>query len=145
MAEALLVEAGIRLEVPVEDREAAVRACGAVLEELGTIQPEYAEAMWERELIFSSYVGEGVAIPHGTDASRKFVNRAQLVVLRFAEPIDWEGETVRLAVGIASKGNEHVTVLGQLAEVLLDDDYRNLLFESSNKSEIAELLTKVIG
>lgn len=145
MADQVLSADAVHLEVTANSRKDAVRICGHYLLEAGAIEPAYIDAMWERELLMSSYVGEGVAIPHGTDASRTYVRHAQLVVVRFATPIDWDGEAVGLAVGIASAGHEHVEVLGALAEALLDGEVRARLFNSKQPREIADLLTKAFG
>ena len=145
MTDTVLTADAVHIGVTASSREGAVRLCGSYLLDLGAIEPPYIDAMWERELIMSSYVGEHVAIPHGTDASRMYVKRAQLVVVRFAEPIDWDGESVEMAVGIASAGHEHVEVLGSLAEALLDDHIRTRLFTTTEPQEIAELLTKAFG
>ena len=145
MTNTVLTADAVHIGVTASSREEAVRLCGAYLLELGAIEPPYVDAMWERELIMSSYVGERVAIPHGTDASRAYVRRAQLVVVRFAAPVDWDGESVEMAVGIASAGHEHVEVLGSLAEALLDEHIRTRLFGTTEPQEIADLLTKAFG
>ena len=140
MTSQLLTAAGIQLGVTASSREEAVRTCGKILLELGAVEPNYVDAMWEREQIFSSYIGEGVAIPHGTDQSRVSVNFAQLSLVRFQEPIDWDGESVSLAIGIASKGSEHSDLLGGLAELLLDEARSNLLNTTQDKNVIVKLL-----
>ena len=140
MAE-LLQTAGISLDATASSREEAVRICGALLLELGAIEPEYAEAMWEREQIFPSEIGGGFAIPHGTDESRRHVLVDQLVFVRFREPFTWVNEEVHACVGIASAGDGHVELLGTLAELLLDDDARAMLLESSDVEAIRTLLT----
>lgn len=145
MTNTVLTADAVHIGVTASSREEAVRLCGAYLLEVGAIEPPYVDAMWERELIMSSYVGERVAIPHGTDASRAYVRRAQLVVVRFAAPVDWDGESVEMAVGIASAGHEHVEVLGSLAEALLDEHIRTRLFSTTEPREIADLLTKAFG
>jgi mannitol/fructose-specific phosphotransferase system IIA component len=98
--------------------------------------------MWERELVISSFVGELTAIPHGTHASREFVNFAQLTIHRYLEPIDWDGESVMLTVGIASANDDHVELLGTLAEVLMEPSQREVLFTSQEPAEIVELIGK---
>jgi mannitol/fructose-specific phosphotransferase system IIA component len=85
-------------------------------------------------------MGEGVALPHGTDASRKYVNFAQLVLVRFANQVEWDGEQVRLCIGIAAKGDEHGELLGDLAEKLLDEKSYKQLMESNSTTELLELL-----
>lgn len=132
--------AGIRLGATASSREEAVRLCGELLQSLGAVELGYIDAMWERENIISSYMGEGVALPHGTDASRQYVNFAQLVFVRFENPVEWDGEQVRLCIGIAAKGDEHGELLGNLAEKLLDESSYKKLMESDSTNELLELL-----
>jgi mannitol/fructose-specific phosphotransferase system IIA component len=96
--------------------------------------------MVAREKIVSSYMGEGVALPHGTGDSRKYVNFTQLVFVRFANPVDWEGEKVKLCIGIAAKGDEHGELLGNLADKLLDESSYSTLMNSASEQEILDLL-----
>ena len=96
--------------------------------------------MQEREQIFSSYMGNGVAIPHGTDASRSLVNFGQLVFVRFEEEVPWGDERVKIAIGIAAKEDEHGEILGNLADVLLDE---NALAELINTNE-AEVVLRLL-
>ena len=143
MTNAVLAAEGIFLDVTASSRKEAVLLCGKHLLELGAITEPYIEKMWERELILSSYVGETVAIPHGTEDSRQYVNFAQLVFIRFKEPIDWDGEVVNITVGIASANNEHVDILAALADILLDEEKKNLLLQSKDKNQILELMGSV--
>lgn len=132
--------AGIRLGATASSQEEAVRLCGELLKDLGAVESGYIDAMWERENIISSFMGEGVALPHGTDASRALVKFTQLVFVRFGQDVDWDGEQVRLCIGIAAKGDEHGELLGNLAEKLLDPSSYNKLMESNSETEILELL-----
>ncbi|CAB4562636.1 MAG: PTS sugar transporter subunit IIA [Actinobacteria bacterium] len=140
----LLQTAGIVLDATASSREEAVAVCGSLLRELGAIEPEYAEAMWEREQIFPSEIGGGFAIPHGTDKSRQYVLFDQLVFVRFLEPIAWVNEQVSVAIGIAAAGDGHVEILGNLAEILLDDASAQVLLSSTSEEEIRSLLVKGI-
>lgn len=138
----LVQPAGILLGVTASSREEAVTLCGELLEKLGCVSREYVDAMWEREQIFSSFIGNGVAIPHGTDASRVYVIQTQVVMLRFSQPIDWDGEEVSMCFGIASNGDEHGEILANIANLLLDDeDYQELLSEN-DANKLVELLSK---
>jgi PTS system mannitol-specific IIA component len=132
--------AGIRLDATASSQEEAVRLCGSVLQDLGAVGPEYLDAMVERERIISSFMGEAVALPHGTDDSRKYVNFTQLVFVRFANLVDWEGEKVKLCIGIAAKGDEHGELLGNLADKLLDEASYSTLMNSASKQEILDLI-----
>jgi mannitol PTS system EIIA component len=132
--------AGIRLGATASSREEAVRLCGETLHTLGAVNKEYLDAMWERENIISSYMGEHVALPHGTDASRQHVNFAQLVFVRFDEMVEWDGELVKLCIGIAAKGDEHGELLGNLADKLLDEVSYKTFMESNSPSELLALI-----
>lgn len=136
----LLQRAGISLDATASSAEEAVGICGQLLVDLGAVTPDYAQAMWEREQIFPSAIGGGFAIPHGTDESRVHVLFDQLVFVRFTEPLSWEGEEVTACVGIASAGDGHVELLGNLAELLLDDDARELLLTSTDTETIQSVL-----
>jgi PTS system mannitol-specific IIA component len=138
----LLQLAGITLDATASSREEAVALCGKMLVELGAVSAEYADAMWEREQVFPSEMGEGFAIPHGTDESRAFVNFDQLVFLRLREEITWVNEPVSVCVGIASAGDGHVEILGNLADILMDDDAAHILRNSTNPEEIRDLIMK---
>ena len=136
----LLQLAGISLDATASSREEAVRICGELLVELGAIDQAYADAMWEREQIFPSEIGGGFAIPHGTDESRVHVKFDQLVFVRFRTAFTWSSEEVQACVGIASRGDGHVELLGTLAELLLDDDARNFLLTSADGEAIRRML-----
>ena len=136
----LIQKAGIRLDVAASSPEEAVRICGELLIELGAISLEYAAAMWEREQKFSSAIGMGFAIPHGTDESRVFVKFDQLVFLRLATPIAWGDEEVSCVLGIASSGDGHVEILGNLAELIQDEQKLEVLVTSGDQDQVLELI-----
>ena len=98
------------------------------------------DAMLERENSVSTFVGEGVAIPHGTLAGKDAVKDDAIVVLRFPDGVDWDGNEVSVAVGIAAKGNGHIALLSQLATVLLDPDKAAALRGATTSDRVYELL-----
>src|SRR5258705_715897 len=99
--------------------------------------------MLERERSISTYVGEGVAIPHATLAGKSAVQRDALAVLRFPEGVDWGGETVSVCVAIAAVGDGHVEILSELAQILLDPDRAAALRAATTSDEVIRLLTPV--
>lgn len=133
----------VRLGLRAVDKWDAVRQSGALLVEVGACQPAYADAMVERERSISTFIGEGVAIPHGTDSSRAFVNRTALGVLQFPEGVDWDGNEVRICVAIASRGDEHVAVLSALAQILMEPDQAERLRTASNADDVLALLAGI--
>jgi mannitol/fructose-specific phosphotransferase system IIA component len=142
VAEVLPVE-GIRLGLEAVDKWDAIRQCGAVLLELDAVEAGYPETMLEREKSVSTFIGEGVAIPHGTDQSRALVKNTTLGVLQFPSGVDWDGQTVRICVAIAAKGDEHVTVLSALAQILMVPEQAERLRSSSDPNAVRELLESI--
>ncbi|MEV4535087.1 PTS sugar transporter subunit IIA [Asanoa sp. NPDC049518] len=140
---ALLDPAAIRLAETAADRDAAIRRCGEVLVEVGAVAPAYVSAMLEREQSVSTYVGEGVAIPHGTLAGKETVLRDALAVLRFPDGVDWGGQPVTVCVAIAARGDGHVEVLGELAQILLDPDRAAALRAATDQATVYDLLTPI--
>jgi mannitol/fructose-specific phosphotransferase system IIA component len=118
MATALLPAEGIRLGLTASDRFDAVRMSGEVLVEIGAVDPPYVEAMLERERGISTSLGEGFAIPHGTEDSRRYIRQTMLSFLQFPGGVEWDDDDVVVCVGIAAVGDEHVGVLANLARVL---------------------------
>ncbi|MGA5300972.1 PTS sugar transporter subunit IIA [Nucisporomicrobium flavum] len=133
---------GIRLHETAADRESAVHRCADVLEELGAVHPTYREAMLDREWAMSTYLGEGVAIPHGLDKSRALVRRDSLVVLRFPDGVDWDGHPVTVCVAIAARGDGHVALLAALAQILLDPERARELRETTDAEAIVAMLSQ---
>jgi mannitol PTS system EIIA component len=136
----LLAPASIRLDSHATGRDDAIRQAGAALVEAGAVDPSYVDAMLERENSVSTFVGEGVAIPHGTLAGKDAVKDDAIVVLRFPDGVDWDGNPVSVAVGIAAKGNGHIALLSQLATVLLDPEKAEALRNATTTDRVYELL-----
>lgn len=132
----VLVREAIRLAQHADDKWDALRQSGALLEELGAVDEGYAAAILERESQISTYMGEGVAIPHGTDQARALVRRTALGFLQYPDGVDWDGETVYLCIPIAASGDEHVGVLSALAEILVDGDNAAALRESTDVDDV---------
>ncbi len=135
-----LTAESVRLGGTARDRADAIDQCGALLVELGAVEPGYVPAMHEREASIPTFVGEGVAIPHGTDASRALVKRTALAVIQFPEGVDWGGPTVHVAIGIAASGEEHLKVLSSLAGVLTDPERAARLRSATGVDDVLELL-----
>ena len=131
---------GISLDAAASSPEEAVALSGKLLVELGAVSQEYADAMWEREQKFSSAIGLGFAIPHGTDESRVHVKYDQLVFLRLQSEIQWGEESVKCVLGIASQGDGHVEILGNFAELVQDETSLEMLLSSGTKAEVRDLI-----
>ncbi|MEV4132110.1 PTS sugar transporter subunit IIA [Dactylosporangium sp. NPDC049742] len=138
----LLTSDAIRLHERAGSRDEAIRRCGAVLVEVGAVGEQYVDAMLARERSVSTYIGEGVAIPHGTLNSKENVRRDALAVLRFPDGVDWDGNDVRVCVAIAAAGDGHVDILASLAEVLMDPDQAEALRDATDAGFVQRLLAK---
>lgn len=136
----LLAEASIRLNETATDRDDAIRQAGQALLDAGAIEASYIDAMLAREQSVSTFVGEGVAIPHGTLASKDDVIHDAISVLRFPAGVDWNGDEVRVAVGIAAREGGHIALLSQLATILLEPDKAEALRNATTADTVYELL-----
>jgi PTS system mannitol-specific IIA component len=136
----LLAEASIDLDASAGSRDEAIRLAGAGLLAVGAIDAAYIDAMIDRENSVSTFMGEGVAIPHGTLAAKDSVVSDALSMVRFPAGVDWDGNDVRIAFGIAAKGNGHIALLSQLATVLMDPDKAAALRAAETTEQVYALL-----
>ncbi|WP_055481996.1 PTS sugar transporter subunit IIA [Sphaerimonospora mesophila] len=130
----------VRLTASAVSRDDAIRQCGRALVAVGAVAEPYVDTMIERERSISTYVGEGVAIPHGTLDGKDSVHHDAICVLRFPDGVDWDGQTVTVCVGIAARGDGHVRLLAELAQILLDPDRARALREATRVEDVVRLL-----
>jgi mannitol PTS system EIIA component len=135
----------IRLNASATGRDDAIRQCGEALLAVGAVEEAYLDTMIERERSISTYVGEGVAIPHGTLAAKDAVRHDAISVVRFPAGVDWDGDRVTVCIGIAARGNGHVALLAQLAEILMEPDQAQALREATEVAEVVRLLQSTIN
>jgi PTS system mannitol-specific IIA component len=124
-------------------RDEAIREAGALLVSAGAVTQAYVDSMFERENSVSTYMGNFLAIPHGTNDAKESIIRSALSLVRYAEPIDWNGQPVRFAVGIAGLNNEHLEILSKIAIVFSDEDEVQKLIDAGSQDEIFALLEEV--
>jgi mannitol/fructose-specific phosphotransferase system IIA component len=137
----------IRLGLTARDKDDAIVRCGRVLVEIGAVDEAYIEAMRERERVVSTFVGRGVAIPHGTGSSRQHVRRTALAVLQFPAGVPWNGEVangdiVSVCVAIAANNDENVGLMSLLARLLLDEEQINELRTAVDPEAVLALLRR---
>lgn len=124
-------------------KAAVIDFLGGQLVQAGAVHPDYVPAMHKREQDIGTYITEGVAIPHGTEASRRLVRKAAIVVLKIPHGIEWNnGNKVYLAFGIAGSEEEHIDLLGELAAILMDADQKAELMAAESEDELFIRLTK---
>ncbi len=133
----------IRLRVPALTKEEAIRAAAGLLAEQGYIASEYIESMLGRELQANTYLGSGIAIPHGMGKDRELIRRTGVSVVQLAEGVEWSpGQEVRLVVGIAARSDEHLGILAALTDVLDDADLAARLAHTDDAAEIVAAFTR---
>ncbi|MCI2957834.1 PTS sugar transporter subunit IIA [Agromyces atrinae] len=144
MSDQILAPSDIRLVAgDAPDRDAAIRAAGAILVESGAVTPAYVEAMIEREGSVSTFMGNFLAIPHGTNEAKGEIQRSALSFVRYDEPIAWGSEEVRFVVGIAGIEDEHLEILSKIAIIFSDDDEVQKLLSAPDAAAIAAILAEV--
>jgi PTS system mannitol-specific IIA component len=136
----LLELRGIQLDAAAGGAEEAIRITGQRLVDIEAVDPAYVDAMLEREQSVSTVMGEGVAIPHGTNESKGAVRRNALSFVKFPDGVDWNGKPVTIAIGIAAQGNDHVGILSKLAMILVDPDKAAQLRGTTDPQEVLDLL-----
>jgi mannitol/fructose-specific phosphotransferase system IIA component len=124
-------------------KEEAIREAGALLVAAGAVEPAYVDAMLERERTVSTYMGSHLAIPHGTDEAKGRIRRSAICLVRYAEPVDWGGGPVRVVVGIAGVGDEHLSLLSRIALVFTDADRVQRVLDASTREELTAVLAEV--
>ena len=122
IADAIICREGIRLNQTPVSKEEAIQAAGELLAELGYVDANYVNAMQEREKLVTTYMGMGVAIPHGTSEAKGTVKKTGIVFLQYPEGVDFGDEKAQLIFGIAGIGDEHLDLLAKICEMLEDDD-----------------------
>jgi mannitol/fructose-specific phosphotransferase system IIA component len=136
----ILSRDAVRLGLRASDRSDAVRQSGQVLVDIGAVEPPYVDAMLEREEQISTSLGEGFAIPHGTDESRRWIRQTRLAFLQFPDGVDWGDDNVVVCVAIAAQGDEHVGLLARLAEVLVVPEQAARLRSAGGVDEVLSIL-----
>jgi mannitol PTS system EIIA component len=143
MTEEILPEGNVRLAARAGSRDDAIREAGAILLEVGAVDEAYIDSMLEREASVSTYMGNFLAIPHGTNEAKDHIRRSALSVIRYDDPIDWGGEEARFVVGIAGIENEHLEILSKIAIIFSDDEAVGRLLAAGTADELHTLLSEV--
>jgi len=121
----------------------AIREAGQILVDAGAVDPDYIDAMFEREKSVSTYMGNYLAIPHGTNESKTTIKRSALSVVKYDPPVDWDGNEVRFAIGIAGYEGGHLEILGKVAILFSDSDEVDKLLAASSAEDLYGLLSAV--
>ncbi|QDP41842.1 PTS sugar transporter subunit IIA [Radiobacillus deserti] len=144
MAKDILTTDNIRLGADLGTKEEAIRFTGNILVDNGYVDNTYVDKMLEREEVTSTYIGNNVAIPHGTEDAKAAVKETGLSIVTAPEGIDFgSGNTVKLLIGIAGKGNEHLEILSKIALVCAEEENVEKLVQAQSKQEILDMFAEV--
>lgn len=125
----LLARELISMKAAPVSKEAAIRQACALLANGGYIDPAYADSMMRREEVAETYLGHGVAIPHGMNADRGLIRHNGLAILQIPDGLTWnDGQTVKLVVAIAAQSDDHIAVLRRLTRLFQDEEALDALF-----------------
>ncbi|MDC9622405.1 fused PTS fructose transporter subunit IIA/HPr protein [Xenorhabdus sp. XENO-7] len=131
----------IHLAAYADNKESAIRQVAAALAASGYVSERYIEGMLEREIQSSTYLGNGIAIPHGTTATRDQVLHTGVQVLQFPNGVAWgNNQTVHIVIGIAAKSDEHLTLLHQLTRIISDENLASQMAKTASADELYRLL-----
>ena len=139
----VLTQTQVKVPGDARSKDDAIREAGQLLVDAGAVTPAYVDAMFEREKSVSTYMGNFLAIPHGTNEAKDAIGRSAISVVRYDAPIDWDGNEVRFAVGIAGVNNGHLEILGKIAIVFSDSDEVDKLLAAGSAEELYDLLQAV--
>ncbi len=145
MSDDILTKENIELGVELNSQEEAIRRAGELLVQNGHVEEKYIDSMFEREKSVSTFMGNAVAIPHGTSDSKQWVDKSGLSILTVPEGVDYgDGNIAMLIIGIAGKGDEHLEILSNIAQVVSDEDNVTKIVQAESKEELLAFFDDVV-
>jgi mannitol PTS system EIIA component len=139
----ILTKETVQLRAQATDKVSAIQQSGELLVKAGYVAPSYLDGMLAREEVLSTYLGSGIAIPHGELDDLKSIYYTGVSVLQLPEGVEWEpGERAYLVIGLAATSDEHVGVLSNLLQVLQDPETIKQMVQTTDPRMIIERLTR---
>lgn len=135
-----LSQQDIHMGAAASNKQDAIQQVAAALAAAGCVSPAYVDGMLQRELQTSTYLGNGIAIPHGTTDTRDLVLKTGVQVFQFPQGIAWGEETAYVVLGIAARSDEHLALLRQLTHVLSDENVAERMAKTASAEELRSLL-----
>ena len=133
----------INLHGTAKTMSEAIDEAGRILVGTGAVTAEYPSYMHDREVLVSTYMGNFLAIPHGTNEGKDTVLSSALSFVRYDDPIDWGGNPVRFVVGIAGKDGGHMDVLSSIAIIFSDEEQVDRLLVAETPADVFDILGDV--
>jgi PTS system mannitol-specific IIA component len=141
----ILSKEKVKLNVTVQDKYEAIRLAGQLLVDAGHVPSEYVDKMIERERVSSTYVGGGLAMPHGTNDSKPLIRSTGMSVLVVPEGVDFGEEKAYLVIGLAAVGEEHLEVLSSVAVLVSEEDDMRRIQQASSEEELIAIFEEGMG
>ena len=136
-----LSESNIHLNANAADKQQAIEMAASALVQADNVENGYLQGMLAREQQTSTFLGNGIAIPHGTLDTRSMVKKTGVQVFQFPQGIEWgEGNIAYVVIGIAARSDEHLSLLRQLTHVLSDEDTAAKLAKITDVAEFRAIL-----
>jgi PTS system mannitol-specific IIC component len=139
--ESILKVNNIKTGLKSTSKEEAIQYAGELLVNNGYVKNDYIKAMLQRENEATTYIGSGVAIPHGTAESKKSILKSGIIILQYPEGVTFNDNTANLIIGIAGIGNEHIEILAHLSSVLENEEMLEKLVNTNDPNLIFEMFT----
>jgi PTS system mannitol-specific IIC component len=136
----LLAQQSVVLRGFASTRNEAITEAGELLVDVGAVEPSYIASMHEREESVSTHMGNGLAIPHGTNDAKSAIRRTAISFVRYPNGIDWNGHQVKFVVGIAGAGDDHLALLSNLSKVFVDREKVDQLEAAKTVEEVRRIL-----
>jgi PTS system mannitol-specific IIA component len=144
MTKPILSEDTIILNARVSDKESAIKLAGQLLVDNGFVEEAYIDQMMERESLSTTYIGNHVAIPHGTEDAKRAVKASGISIVQIPEGVDFGGNQVaKLVIGIAGKDNDHLEILSKIALVCSEPENVEKMALAQTKEELLSFFVEV--
>jgi len=133
----------IMMKATIANKKEAINLVGQLLVKAGHVTEDYINKMYEREELITTYIGNGVAIPHGTNESKEFIKSSGISIIQVPNGVDFgSGNIAYLIIGIAGIGDEHLEILSNIAIVCSEEENVKTIIEAATKEEIIELFER---
>lgn len=135
----MLNKKNILLNQTAATKEEAIKLAGSILVEQGAVEAAYIDSMHEREQVVSTFMGNGLAIPHGTEEGKTSVITSGLSLVQVPGGVDFDGSEAKVILGIAGKENEHLDLLQKIAVIFSEEENAEKVINASSADEIISL------
>ncbi|MFB5663655.1 PTS sugar transporter subunit IIA [Alteribacillus sp. HJP-4] len=144
MSKEVLQKENVKLKETIATKEEAIKKTGNILVEQGYVDSSYIDSMLEREKITSTYMGNFVAIPHGTEDSKALIQESGISIIQVPDGVDFgDGRIVKILIGIAGKGDEHLEILSKIAIVCSEEENIQKMIDAGSAEELLDQFSEV--